>query len=477
LNILREKIPDGVFDLIYLDPPFNSQKPYNVLFKEGLQESPSQVRAFEDTWHWTSETKQSFDWLVQNSTAEVSNLMIALEKLLGHNDILAYLTMMTIRLLELHKVLKPTGSLYLHCDPTASHYLKIVMDVIFGKKNFRNEIVWCYTGPSAARKDFPRKHDIILRYSKTDEPVFNPDDVKVPYSESFLSRREYKEGKGGIYGGREEKGKDTEMYKEGKLVEDWWNDIPSGGQISRTELLGYPTQKPEKLLERIILASSDKGSWVLDPFCGCGTTVAVAERLKRNWVGIDITILAIHVIRDRLLRQFSSLNPEDLTIGGIPTDIASAKSFWKQNPYQFQLWACGLVNARPIDKKGADRGIDGVVIYVDAAKRKTIYKQGILQVKGGHVGVSQIRDLNGVLERERAEFALFVTLEKPTREMEKEAVLAGTFKDHIGNEFPKIQIMTVEELLGGKKPNLPSSVQSPYKQASKTELAEKLKLI
>ncbi|MBU6415439.1 site-specific DNA-methyltransferase, partial [Patescibacteria group bacterium] len=323
MEILREKFPDapdgeGYFDLIYLDPPFNSSRDYNVLFKEGLVDSQAQVQAFEDSWHWTEEAQSAFEELVgvkkskTNINEQVANLMLALEKLVGHNDVLAYLTMMTIRLIELRRVLKKTGSIYLHCDPTASHYLKIVMDAIFGKKNFHNEIVWRrgHVNVNTAGHQFPRNHDVIFFYTKSNENYYKRSFR--PYSEKTMALFKYDDNDGrGKYRlqtlrtyGEEtirKMEKDNRIVtmpsgkkyfkqylsdKEGVTVDDVWDDL-SSLQGNPKEALGYPTQKPEPLLERIINASSKEGDWILDPFSGCGTTVSVAEQLNRKWVGID----------------------------------------------------------------------------------------------------------------------------------------------------------------------------------------------
>lgn len=482
LEILREKFPEnevGYFDLIYLDPPFNSKKDYNIIFKEGAEDSPAQIRAFEDSWKWNHpETQMTFEELtgVRESKTQISgtviDMMTGFEKIIGHNGLLAYLTMMTIRLIELRRVLKPTGSIYLHCDQTASHYLRIILDTIFGINNFRNEIIWGYKAPSASKKDFPRKHDTIFRYSKTDSYKFYPDEIRIPYSESFLKRRAYSEGKAGIF---KQKGKHTDKeYSEGKLPADWWDDIPSGGQISSTERLGYPTQKPEKLLERIINASSKKDDWVLDPFCGCGTTLAVAENLNRKWVGIDITSLAINLIKHRIEKQYPSIKIET---DGLPKDIHGAKALFHKDPFEFQYWALDLVDGIPLKekhKKGGDKGIDGFIIYRDTDERNNpINKKVIVSVKGGEtVTPSFIRDLNGTITREKAVAGLLITLEDPTRGMKAEANEAGFFKRILtGEEFPKLQICTIEDLLKGKRPELPSGLElaKPYKEAQKAK--------
>src|SRR6266566_215711 len=306
LEVLREKFPgnDGYFDLIYLDPPFNSNRNYNVLFKEGLVDSEAQTHAFEDSWHWTHEAQAEFDHLVTNTNEAISNLMLALEKVVGHNDVLAYLTMMTVRLFELHRVLKSTGSIYLHCDPTASHYLKILMDTVFGVSNFRNEIIWFYKTGGASKRHFSRKHDVILFYTKTDDYVFNAQKEK-----SYMMH-EYGFKKSDFQ--KDEQGQYTWVY-----MKDVW-EIPSIGSAD-SQRLGYPTQKPLALLERIIGASSNAGDVVLDPFCGCGTTIDAAQRLERRWIGIDITSIATNLIKTRLLDTYGEGITKTYKVRGEPT--------------------------------------------------------------------------------------------------------------------------------------------------------------
>ena len=480
LEILREKIPDESFDLIYLDPPFNSNRNYNVLFKEGLQDSPAQVQAFEDSWHWSRDAQATFEELVgvrpskTKINEQISNLMLAFEKMVGHNDMLAYLTMMTIRLIELRRVLKSTGSIYLHCDPTASHYLKIVMDAIFGKQNFRNEIVWCYRGAGYPAKDFGKRHDVILRYSKTNDYKFNLDAVREPYAEATQERFKH-------YIGNIRKGRDygtQELHTLGRHPDDWWEIQPIAP--SARERLGYPTQKPEALLEKIIKASSTEGDSVFDPFCGCGTTVAVAERLKRNWVGIDITMLAVNLIRHRLAKQFEGI---EIFVDGRPKDLGAANTLFKKDPFQFEYWALDLVNAIPSQSKtkenmrGADKGIDGVINFVkDVKNGEQIYGKLLVQVKGGGTHRNDIATLKGDIEREKADGGLFITLEKPTSPMREEAVSAGSYTVNFGKgEFPKIQIITIEELLNNKKPEVPILALPYYKEAKAVKEEKKTK--
>ncbi|MFH1392678.1 MAG: DNA methyltransferase [bacterium] len=476
LDILREKIPDKSFDLIYLDPPFNSKRSYNVLFKEtaedGSQDSQAQIQAFEDSWSWGKESKKAFDYLVTKTNEDISNLLLALEKMIGHNDMMAYLTMMTIRLIELRRVLKDTGSLYLHCDPTASHYLKIALDVIFGKNNFMNEIIWHKNSGGIGRTTFSKRHDTILVFNKTQNYFYD--------GKAVGDLREQEEGTfGGYFGTDKDDRKYREVRKAGKIYkyyldepknpDDVWS-VPQIPERDTTERLGYPTQKPLALLERIIKASSKKGDWILDPFCGCGTTVAAAEKLKRNWVGIDITTLAINLIKKRLKDHFD-LGRKQIIIDGLPTDLTGAKALFKKDPFQFEYWALDLINAMPAQSKskdnmrGADKGIDGIITFnKDKLNGGWKYGKAIVQIKGGKVHRSQIAALKGDVEREKADAGIFVTLEKPTKSMIQEAGDSGSFTTPITYkfEFPKIQIMTIEEILKDKQPELPKGLVKDY---------------
>ena len=463
LAILRDKIPDESFDLIYLDPPFNSNRNYNILYKEGLVDSPAQVQAFEDSWHWTHEAQYIFDELIgikQSKTLvnqKISDLMLAFEKMIGKNDVLAYLTMMTIRLIELRRVLKPTGSIYLHCDPTASHYLKIVMDTIYNVKNFRNEIIWHYRGGGVSKKEFGKRHDTILFYSKSSNWNFYPDDIRIPYSKETLERLKYK-----ARAFRGDKIYDKyEANPLGKHPDDVLDIQPI--MPSSKERIGYPTQKPEALLERIIKASSKEGDWVLDPFCGCGTTVAVAEKLNRKWVGIDITTLAINLIKSRMQSKFFNKRIQ-VNIDGLPKELSGARELANKNCFEFEYWALSLINAMPAQNKtkenmrGADKGIDGTITFYKKLRNgdEEIGK-AVVQVKSGHVNRDDIATLKGDIEREHADAGIFVTLEEPTQPMKQEAAAVGSFNvDYApGREFPKIQILTVQCLLEDKKPDLP----------------------
>jgi site-specific DNA-methyltransferase (adenine-specific) len=444
--------------------------------------------------------------------------MRALRSFLKENDMMAYLTAMCLRLLELHRVLKPTGSLYLHCDPTASHYLKVALDGVFGPEQFRNEIVWKRkagrgeTNVAAIR--FGVSHDIVLFYSKSSQTRLtrqyresNPDYIASKFTHVDEYGRRYRrdnltspsprpnltyaykgyappakgwavsletmqrmDAEGRLYF-PEDKAQRIQRKRyldelAGETVDSLWDDI-SAINSQATERLGYPTQKPLALLERIIAASSNEGDVVLDPFCGCGTAVHAAQKLHRRWIGIDITHLAIGLIERRLKDAFAGI---EFDVVGTPRDIAAARELAERDKHQFQLWACGLVNAQPYQggRKGADRGIDGL-LYIEVGKGT---EKVIVQVKGGaHVSRANIATLKGDVDREKAAVGLFVTLAEPTREMLKEATAAGHYESPFHGAVPKIQILTVEALLNGTKPQLPdlSRGAQTFKKAKRDE--------
>jgi len=463
LDIIRKHVHDDSIDLIYLDPPFNSKANYNILYKEVSGEfSDAQITAFEDTWHWGDNAEATFTEIIDTAPANVVEMVIAFRSFIGNNDMMAYLTMMCIRLIELKRVLKDTGSIYLHCDPTASHYLKILMDAIFDVKNFRNEIIWCYRGGGVPKEDFSRRHDVIFRYTKSENYIFNVDAVRIPYSEDSTERLRYK-----AKSFRGEKVYDKyEPNPLGKHPEDWWEIQPIAP--SAKDRLGYPTQKPNQLLERIIKASSKDGDTVLDPFCGCGTTIAVAQKLNRNWIGIDITHLAINIIKLRLKGMFGIEPKKDYKVVGEPEDLTSAIALANQNRYQFQWWATSLIDAKPYGdkKKGKDTGIDGFIFFMDKGRET---KKCIVSVKSGKVQPTDIRDLGYVLSRENADIGVFITLHEPSSGMIKDAVSAGFYRSQLsGKDYPKIQILTIEELLKGIKPQIPNQI-SPFKKATPSE--------
>ncbi|HEY93162.1 MAG TPA: site-specific DNA-methyltransferase [Dehalococcoidia bacterium] len=459
LEILHKYIPDNSIDMIYLDPPFSSKKDYNIIFKEATGErSEAQIKAFSDTWTWDKIAERTYYDIVQAAPPEVATLIDAMHSVLGNNDVMAYLVMMTPRLVELHRVLKDTGSLYLHCDPTASHYLKLVLDRVFGPRNFKNEIVWHYRRWTAPSKKFQRLHDIVFFYTKEDNYTFN--EILIPYTEGSVERKtqgvlhRFKRGEEPVLVS------DKELQAEGVLANDVFQ-IPFVAPSAK-ERLGYPTQKPLTLLERIIKASSNESDIVLDSFCGCGTALVAAHKLNRRWIGIDITHLAIRVMSKRLKDSFPGIEFEVI---GEPVDSAGAKALAHQDRYQFQWWALSLIEARPLGekKKGDDKGIDGVITFSE--ERPTRAKRAVVQVKSGHVHVKDIRELKDIASH--SAMGVFITLEPPTREMQTEAVSAGYYNSPLWErDYPKIQILTIEELLAGKTVEMPPA-NLPFPKAQK----------
>jgi DNA modification methylase len=535
LNILRDFIPDESVDLIYLDPPFNSNRNYNLIFKDQSGNSgDAQILAFEDTWRWGPDASAQYEYLTNTARHHgrvpngVSQIVAALRSGIGTNEMMAYLVEMTVRLVELHRVLKATGSLYLHCDPTASHYLKLLLDGVFGPTHFLNEIVW---KRSAAHSDtgqgalhLGRTHDVLLFYAKGDKPTRNL--VVTPFSDEYISshygnveagtgRRFRKDNltaakPGGDtlyewtapdgrvvrpYPGRYwaySRAKMEEFSKAGRLVytksgmpeykryldempgrpvQDIWDDIPPVNSQAK-ERLGWATQKPLALLERVISISSNPGDIVLDPFCGCGTALVAAQKLGREWVGIDVTYLSIAVMKNRLAGAFGVEAP----IIGAPTEVEGARALAEQSlqgRYQFQQWALTLVDAAPagpaMPKKGADSGIDGRLTFTDVGGQlRTV----IVSVKSGGVNRAMVGDLAGVVQGEGAAMGLFITLEEPTKPMLLEAAKAGEFYSELSKRsYPKIQILTIRELLDGRKAEIPLLVLPAYSQAEPVEKA------
>ncbi|MCX5970191.1 MAG: site-specific DNA-methyltransferase [Coprothermobacterota bacterium] len=470
LDVMRRHIKDETVDLVYLDPPFNSNANYNVLFaeKDGSK-AASQIQAFTDTWKWDQEDEAVYAELVTRG-GKVSKVMQAFYVFLGPCDMLSYLTMMAPRLVELRRVMKPTASIYLHCDPTASHYLKMLMDAIFGPGNFRNEVVWSYRRYTAKSNRFQRLHDVILFYGRSDSIIFN--DIRGEYGEkSGKADSHYKQDEEGRWF-RWQKRKGQEPYKiflspEGRRLGDVW-DIPHIN-ASALERLGYPTQKPQALLERIISASSNPGDLVFDPFGGCGTTITAAQGLGRPWIGIDITHLAITLIKARLMDSFG--NAVAFKTIGEPTSFHDAEALAASDPYQFQWWALGLVGARPVEeKKGSDKGIDGRIIF--QGDKPEVFESVILSVKAGHTNAAHVRDLKGVLDREKAAIGVLISMQEPTAPMRMEAITAGFYESEVwGRKYPKMQLVTVAELLAGKGIDMPpiKQVNRTFKRAIKAE--------
>jgi DNA modification methylase len=494
LDVLRRHIKDESVDLVYLDPPFNSNQSYNVLFsaKDGT-EAAAQIKAFGDTWHWDQAAALAYQEVVEHG-GKVSEVLQAFRLFLGTNDMLAYLTMMAPRLIELRRVLKNTGSLYLHCDPTASHYLKLLLDAVFGLRSFRNEIIWkrssAHSDTKQGAQHYGRVSDTILFYAKGEENTWNqqygpydPDYLAENYHRKDPDGRVYRidnlQGPGGAAKGnpryevmgvtrywRYSKEKMQELIKAGRVIQtqpgtvpqykryldempgvptqNIWVDVSVINNRSK-EALGYPTQKPVALLERIISTSSNEGDVVLDPFCGCGTALEAAEKLKRKWIGIDITHLSIGLIKHRLHTAFGGA--VRYKVVGEPTTVEDAKVLATSDPYQFQWWALGLVGARGTEeKKGADKGIDGRLYFHDGSEKT---KQIIFSVKAGNLHATYVRDLVGVVQREKAEIGVLISFEEPTRPMRQEAASAGFYYSPWG-KHPRLQLLTVGELLNGK---------------------------
>ena len=538
LDVLRsrEYFPDECVDLIYLDPPFNSNRNYNVLFKsEGGADSPAQITAFDDTWHWGETAEATYDDLIIHAPSQVSSVVDALMNHIQRNQMMAYLVMMTARLVELRRVLKPTGSLYLHCDPTASHYLKIVLDAIFGTENFRNHITWKRTGAHSGAKKWGPISDNILFYTKSNDYVWNK--VYRKYDQEYIKSFFRYEDERGSYGlvlltgpgtsqgesGKPWRGVDptdsgrhwaapmaslqaaypeldlsvlsvqkrldlldeaglvywptqgkVPMQKryldeaKGVLIQDIIADIPPLGARAK-ERLSYPTQKPLALLERIILASSNEGDLVLDPFCGCGTANAAAHKLGRRWIGIDITHLATSLQKYRLADMFELVSGKDYEVIGEPTTVEGARALAQDSAndgrYQFEWWALSLLRAKPVGgktgsrrgRKGADQGIDGIISFFDEDDKGRKKPQTVIvQVKSGAVKSGDIRDLKGTIEREKAAIGVFITLEKPTAAMSKEALAAGYYESpRWGRKYRRLQILTISDLFGGASVDMP----------------------
>ncbi len=558
LDILRsrEYFPDEFIDLIYLDPPFNSNRDHNVLFKaESGADSEAQITAFEDTWHWGETAEDTYQDLIIHAPEKVSTAIEALMNLINRNQMMAYLVMMSARLVELYRVLKPTGSLYLHCDPTASHYLKIVLDSVFGPTNFRSEVVWKRTwAHDLGAKQWPAMHDSILMYSRSLDWNWSPtyidydEDIKrknFSYSDErgFYRADNLTGGKAGgseayqawrnrtpsrgrawalpgyrrlpdwlkeflpseklwdqmgihkkldllddlnmIHWPRKENGMPRLKYylddRPGRLLGDTWTDIKPISAHAK-ERLGYPTQKPLALMERIIRASSSEGDLVFDPFCGCGTTCAAAEKLKRRWIGIDITHLGISLQKHRLYDMFELKSGEDYEVIGEPTTEGAARALAtdsaNEGRYQFEWWALSLVGAKPVGgqagsrkgKKGADKGIDGIINFFEPSEKgKPKAKKVIVQVKSGKVKSADIRDLKGALEREKAAIGVFITLELPTQDMLKEALAAGNYEsDFWDQRYRKLQILSIRDLLDGDGVDMPPQ-HGTFKQAARVK--------
>lgn len=510
-----QAFPDASVDLIYLDPPFNSNATYNMLWRQSAgTAADASIEAFDDTWKWGKAAKNALFDIQSGTNQPLKVMMAAMNSAIGDNPMMAYLAMMAVRLVELQRVLKPTGSLYLHCDPTASHYLKLVLDSVFGSKSFRSEIIWKRTNARGTRKNWPRLHDTILYYCNGRAPTFQQqlvvgDVQKTPHT--LITRKDglkwntleltgagiTRDGESGkpwrgfnptamgrhwgyshaqldewanaeqihfpARGGFPRRFADEPFQAENRLVSvgDVWTDIDRLNQTAK-ERLGYPTQKPVALLERIIEASSKPGEVVLDPFCGCGTAVDAAQKLGRQWIGIDVTNLAIGMIEDRMRSSYPGIEFETI---GVPKDLADAQRLAAEDKHQFQQWACWKVGGYPRNKKGGDKGVDG---WFNFMTDDGSILQGVISVKGGeHLNPGMVRDLGRVMERDNHKFGLFVTAALPTKGVRQEIESHPLIETQWGR-FPAMQVVTIAELIHGPPPKLPPLI-SPVKKAQRVE--------
>jgi len=456
LKKYNDFVGDESVDLIYLDPPWNKKKTYNALFRERSgEDSPAQIKAFHDTWRWDQSAVAAWQEVDEIGSPKVKAMIDGLISFLGRTDVSAYMAMITVRLLHLHRVLRRGGALYFHCDPTMSHYVKIVLDAIFGHKAFQNEIIWLYRGGGRSSKRFACKHDVIFFYTKPgEEHVFNADSVRIPYEAEGISRTDESAwgrhaGQRGIY----------RPHSEGKVPEDHWNIAPLNA--NDPERLSYPTQKPLELLERIIKASSNNGDVVLDPFCGCGTAVIAAEKLKRQWIGIDITHLAIGLIEKRFWNAFGKEIENSYLVKGRPTDVPSAENLALRNRLEFERWAVDFVGGHPIDE--INHGVDGVILFRDEPNGRL--KKVVIQIKSGSVTPDQVRSLVGTVKSQRADMGFFVTLRGPTPGMKSAAAEEGLFESALGKSYPKMQIRTIADLFDGRMFKYPASLNVTFKEA------------
>lgn len=526
--------PDASVDLVYLDPPFNSNATYSQLFKSpDGKTADSQIEAFEDTWSWGLSAEAAYDRVMTSGNTDVAQLLQAMRGFLHDNAMMAYLAMMAARLIELHRVLKDTGSLYLHCDPTASHYLKLLLDGVFGADQFANEVIWKRTGTHSSAKRWGPVHDVILFYAKAQHRVWNRlyvdladdhrerhyrhrDEAGRRYAHGELTAPGTRNGRSGLTWrgfdvasiGRhwmttveklDDLAADGRIYlpidgswprliryedegKGGRAIGDTWVDIPPINMQAK-ERLGYPTQKPLALLERIIAASSNPGDVMLDPFCGCGTAVHAAEKLGRQWIGIDITYLSIALIEKRLRDAFPGIA---FDTAGLPKSLADAEELARRDKHEFQKWLVTWVGGQPWKggQKGADGGIDGLIFFSNGRKvpSKTVtgdfdtvftHEKAIISVKGGmNKGVNDVASLVETIGREKAALGILLMAALPTPQMEARAAAAGFFETGLHAKVPRIQILTLAELFQGKRPVVPNVNPAMFKAAPKEKVGQ-----
>lgn len=520
LDVLQ-RLPSESYTLIYLDPPFNSARNYNVIFnRDGLQQSEAgaQIQAFEDTWAWTHSTEEQYTEYVNGGLPNrVGEALSAFRVLVGENDALAYLVNMAPRLVEMYRVLKHDGTLWLHCDPTMSHYLKVLLDAIFDPRTFHNEVIWERTGAKGYQtRRLANNHDVILVYGKSHDVKWNSDasfivrdmdnvDQKTlaKYSQMDADGRRFQltsllgpneprpnltyEFLGVTRRWRWTKERMQAAYEDGRVIQtapgkvprykryldegkgtpldDVWTDIPPLNSQAQ-ERLGYPTQKPLKLLERIIALTTDEGDRVLDPFCGCGTTVDAAQKLGRTWTGIDVTYIAIDLIEKRLRHTYGDSITDTYSISGIPRDAQGAQALFDANPFDFERWAVSQVGAQPNEKQVGDRGVDGVARFIIDGKK---FGKIVVSVKGGKsLNPGMVRDLQGTVEAQKADMGILVTQHEPTRGMLDVVNHAGTYTHPSnGHKFPRLQILTTIDIFNGQRADMPLTML-PYVAAQRS---------
>jgi len=484
LDILRRKIKDETVDLCYIDPPFNSKRNYNQIYNNIGGEDRAQAQAFTDTWIWDDHAIAGFDEILGNAEGrfqpKLVELIKGLDHVLGRGSLLAYLVSMALRATEIQRVLKSTGSFYLHCDPTAGHYLKILLDAVFCPLGgeYRNEIIWCYRKWSVAAGQFVSNHDNIHFYTKSRlKSTFN---VLFGAPSPGTMKRWKGQKQQAVFEDGVRKATSLEGQQAKSPMPDWW-DI-SIINPNADERQGYPTQKPESLLDRVVAASSNEGDTVLDAYCGCGTTIAVAQRLKRKWIGMDITYQSISLVLRRLEQTFGPSVLKNIVTDGIPRDMKSAHALAHKKDdrlrKEFEKWAVlTYTNNRAVinDKKGADAGIDGVAFFKTGARDNA---KIVFQVKSGGVKRGDIATLRGDMDREQAALAVLITLEEPSAPMKAEAKGAGQFKhEDMGRSYDKISIVTVREIVEDEKRlEIPMSLEV-LRAAKKADQTEQMDLL
>ena len=451
------KFPDACVDLIATDPPFNSKRDYFVPYRDEQGNEPeSLIKAFTDTWTWGPAAEQTYDELICDVGGKIGETIYGLQQFLAETPMMAYLTMMAVRIVEMHRLLKSTGSIYLHCDPTASHYLKILMDAIFRHRNFQNEIIWSYQRWTGATNQFQRMHDVILFYAKDREAIqFNT--LTEPYSSKskHKGKRVTTVNSGGVL----EQSYTGDVSRE-KAMRDVWEISYLNSQAK--ERAGYPTQKPIALYKRIIQASSNDGDLVLDPFCGCGTTLMAAEELNRRWIGIDLTYLATGAVKIQVEKFFPQLK-DSLTITGTPKNFETARQLARSDPAGFEEWCVThVLKFKSNPKKVADGGIDGTYRFpIGKVKGRQAHGKMVAQIKGGNFTLDQIRAFRTAMGNAEADLGVFVVTRQPTQGMLNEALKSGIWKHPLWDlEYPRLQMYEIRDYFEGTVPKIPVGERS-----------------